>query len=228
MTAAPSPTATIAVRLLREGRGAWASAIGRRVGPTSFEILRPADYSPDAEAWEFPPGSVVVCDWRRDRGEPNLLAVARAVAPIELRVRPRNVVEFVGGRDPGYAPWIDMLVDGKPLEQIVASAAELPSPKAPDNWQGSDPYELLPPNGSLLGGRGSVQLLVCSGCREEGCDPVTCAIEFFDGDVVWSEFNEGNHATRLSSVGPFVFDRKQYEAAVARATDWDAKQRSTS
>lgn len=221
MTLPPSPTETIYVRLLGDGSDAWAPAIGRRVGPRNFEILRPANYNPAAEAWEFPPGGVVVCDRRRDRGEPKLLAVARAVAPTELRVRPRNLVEFVGRRDPGYAPWIDTLVDRKPLELIVATAAELPRPKGCDHWQGSEPYELLPPKGTLLGGRGCVQLLVCAGCREPGCDPVTCAIEVFDGEVVWSEFDEGNHPTRLSSVGPFVFDRKQYEAAVARAAEWD-------
>ncbi len=39
----------------------------------------------------------------------------------------------------------------------------------------------------------------------------------FDDVVVWSEFEEGNVTAKLPSMGPFVFDRKQYEAAVARA-----------
>lgn len=58
MTAEPSPTETIYVRLLGEGSDAWAPATGRRVGPMSFEVLRPADYNPDTEEWEFQPGSV--------------------------------------------------------------------------------------------------------------------------------------------------------------------------
>lgn len=223
---APSPTETIYVRLLREGIDAWVPANGRKVGPMTFEILRPADYNPEAQDLAFPPGAVVVCDWLRDRGEPKLLATARAVAPPDLRARPRSLVAFVGRCDPGYAPWIDTLIDGKPLEAIVAAASELPRPKDRDHWQGSEPHELLPPTGSLRGGLGAVQLLVCAGCREPGCDPVFCGIEVFDGEVVWSEFNQGNVVTKLPSVGPFVFERRQYEAAVARAVEWDAQLRS--
>lgn len=228
MTREPTPTETIHVRLLNEGVDAWAPAIGRRVGPMSFEVLRPAGYNPDAEEWEFPPGSVVVCEGRRDRGEAKLLAVARAVAPPEIVDRPRNVVEFLGKQDPGHAPWIDTLIDGMPLEEIIANAADLPRSKKPDHWQGSEPHALLPPHGNLVGGRGAVQLLVCAGCREPGCDPVYAAIEIFDDVVAWSEFDQGNVQTRLQTVGPFVFERKQYETAVARAVEWDAAQRPSS
>ena len=223
MTREPTPSATIYVRLLHEGTDAWAPATGRKVGPMSFEVLRPADYNPDAEAWEFPPGTIVLCEWRRDRGDPKLLATARAVPPPDFLARPRSVIEFAGRRDPGYAPWIDTLVDGRPLEALLSTADELKERKGAGPWLGSEPYELLPPQGNLLGGRGAVQLLVCAGCREPGCDPVYTAIEVFDGEVVWSEFHQGNMTTKLCSVGPFVFDRKQYETAVARAVEWDAR-----
>lgn len=228
MTTHPSPTEKIYVRLLGEGSDAWAPAIGRKVGTMSFEVLRPADYNLDAEEWQFPPGTIVLCDWRRDRGEPKLLAAARAVAPPDFLARPRSVVEFVGRRDPTDAPWIETLIDGKPLEQIVAAAEELKERKGAGPWLGSEPYELLPPGGNLLGGRGAVQLLVCAGCREPGCDPVYAAIEVFDGEVVWSGFHQGNMTTKLPSVGPFVFARKKYESAVARAVEWDAARRPSS
>lgn len=228
MTAESSPTDTIHVRLLHEGTDVWQPTRGRRVGPMTFEILPTPDYDAAAERWEFAPGSIVKCDWQPNIGGPGLIVSALALAPPQVRARPRNVVVFVGRRDPTDAPWIETLVDGRPLEQIVAAAEELKERKGAGPWLGSEPYELLPPGGNLLGGRGAVQLLVCAGCREPGCDPVYAAIEVFDGEVVWSEFHQGNMTTKLPSVGPFVFDRKQYEAAVARAVEWDAARRPSS
>lgn len=219
MTTAPSPTETIYVRLLDEGTNVWRPTQGRKVGLMTYEVLATSDYDPQGEQWEFAPGRIVKCGWQPKSGGPALIATEPAVAPPDLRARPRSVVEFVGRRDPGYAPWIDTLIDGKPLEQIVAETLGTRT-KDPKDLQGSDPHMLLPPHGNLLGGLGRIQPLLCSGCREPGCHPVSAAIEVFDGEVVWSEFDEGNHPTRLSSVGPFVFDRKQYEVAVARAVEW--------
>jgi hypothetical protein len=228
VTTPQSPTETIYVRLLDEGTDVWRPTLGRRVGPMTFEVMPTPNYDPEDEKWEFLPGRVVRCGWENKSVGVALVASEPAIAPLELRARARNVVEFVGRQEPSYAPWIDTLIDGKPLEEIVAGASDLPRRKGRDQWQGSEPHELLPPKGGLLGGRGGLQLLVCAGCREPGCDPVACAIEVYDGEVVWSEFDEGNHPTRLSLVGPFVFDRKQYEAAVARAVAWDTQQDAAS
>jgi len=228
MNTSPSPTATIYVRLLDEGTDVWRPTLGRKLGPMKYEVLPTPNYDSDDEKWEFLPGSIVLCGWSREGEELLWRANARADAPPELKFRPRSIVEFIGRNEPGGAPWIDTLVDGKPLEQIVAAAADSEKREAAGPWQGSEPYELLPPKGSLLGGHGGVQLLVCAGCREPGCDPVTCAIEVFDGEIVWSEFHQGNMTTQLRSVGPFVFDRKQYEAAVARAAGWDSRKHTAS
>lgn len=220
MTTPPPPPDTIYVRLLHEGTDVWRPTRGRRVGPMTFEILPTPDYDAGAERWEFAPGSIVNCDWQPNIGVPGPIVSALALAPPEVRARRRSVVVFVGRRDPGYAPWIDTLIDGKPLEQIVATATGTRT-KDPSDLQGSDPHMLLPPHGNLLGGLGRIQPLLCSGCREPGCHPVDAAIEVYDDVVVWSEFTEGNHPTQLPSIGPFVFDRKQYEAAVALAVEWD-------
>lgn len=221
MVEPPPPPDTIYVRLLHEGTDVWRPTQGRRVGPMTYEVLPAPGNAPQGETWEFTPGRIVKCNWQPNIGGPGLMVSALALAPPDLLARPRSVVEFLGRRDPGYAPWIDTLIDGKPLAQIVEAAEELRERKGAGPWEGSEPYELLPPKGSLLGGHGGVQLLVCAGCREPGCDPVFAAIEVFDDVVAWSEFHQGNVTTNLPSVGPFVFDRKQYEAAVARAVEWD-------
>lgn len=221
MAEPPPPTETIYVRLLHEGTDVWRPTQGRRVGPMTFEVLAAPSHAPEDDELEFGPGSVVRCGWKPRSVGPALIATELAVAPPDLRSRPRSVVEFVGRQDPGYAPWIDTLIGGQPLEEVIASAGELPRPKEANHWQGAEPHTLLPPHGTLLGGRGALQLLVCAGCREPGCDPVHAAIEVFDDVVVWSEFTEGNHPTQLPSIGSFVFDRKRYEAAVARAVEWN-------
>jgi hypothetical protein len=214
-----SPTETIYIRLLDEGTDVWRPTLGRRVGPMTYEVLPTPNYDPGDEKWEFVPGRVVRCGWQEKSVGPALIASGLAVAPLDLSGRPRNVVDFVGRRDPGYAPWIDTLIDGKPMEQIGAATTGTRT-KDPKGLQGSDPHMLLPPHGNVLGGLGRIQALLCAGCREPGCHPVSAAIEVFDDVVVWSEFEEGNVTTKLPSMGPFVFDRKQYEAAVARAVEW--------
>jgi hypothetical protein len=69
---------TIYVFLLNEGVHVWRPAPARRLTDTTFEVLRPADYSPDAEEWEFPPGSVVECETRELSGGPTFVAVRLA------------------------------------------------------------------------------------------------------------------------------------------------------
>lgn len=226
MTGSPSPTETIYVRLLGEGSDAWAPAHGRKVGLMTFEIVAPPNCDPAAEEWEFQAGTIVVCELRTEPGGRHLLAVRRATAPPDVAATKRRVVEFVVREDPGYAPWIDTLIDGRPLEELVLAVSE--RTKSSKNLQGSEPHELLPPHGNLRGGHGRIQPLVCSGCREPGCHPVSAAIEVFDDVVVWSEFEEGNVTSKLPRLGPFVFDRKQYEAAVRRAVERDAAQDFTS
>lgn len=219
MTTAPSPIETIYIRLLGEGSDAWAHAIGRKVGLLTFEVVAPPDYNAASEEWEFSPGTIVVCELRTERGARDLLAVRRAMASPDVAATRRSVVEFVGREDPGYAPWLDTLIDGKPLEELVAAVSD--RTKDSKSLQGADPNALLPPHGNVLGGRGPVEPLVCSGCSEPGCHPVVAAIEVFDDVVVWSEFEEGNVKSKLPRLGPLVFDRRQYEAAVARAVEWN-------
>ena len=66
---------TIYIALLDEGTNVWRPAPARKVGDSTYEVLRPSDYNPDDEQWEFPPGSVVECVSRTDPGGNWMIAV---------------------------------------------------------------------------------------------------------------------------------------------------------
>jgi hypothetical protein len=67
------------VRLLDEGTEVWRPASAIALGDGSFRIVKPDDYDPETEAWEFPPDSRVKCVRRKfaDGGK-SLIAIAIA------------------------------------------------------------------------------------------------------------------------------------------------------
>jgi hypothetical protein len=54
-------------------------------------------------------------------------------------------------------------------------------------------------------------------CGEAGCWPLACDVIMGHDVVVWQHFRTGHRSWDLGGLGPFRFDRDQYEAAV-RAT----------
>jgi len=63
------------VRLLNEGTEVSRPVDGVEVGVGLFKLLPPDEYDPDAETWEFPPGSTVRVTKRRDDNGEYLLAI---------------------------------------------------------------------------------------------------------------------------------------------------------
>lgn len=63
------------VRLLNEGTEVSRPTRALDLGNGLFRILATPDYSPDDETWEFPPGSIVKCERRRDSSGEYLIAV---------------------------------------------------------------------------------------------------------------------------------------------------------
>ena len=64
--------------------------------------------------------------------------------------------------------------------------------------------------------RGKVALLGCGGCGEEGCWPLAVRVALSADIVMWSDFEQPHRPQwNLSTLGPFVFARAQYEAAIA-------------
>lgn len=60
---------------------------------------------------------------------------------------------------------------------------------------------------------GDTVLLGCP-CGEWGCWPLTVRVELTDATVRWHDFRTGHRDWDLSGLGPFVFDRPDYEAAL--------------
>src|SRR5258707_6631795 len=65
---------TIYVALLEEGVDVWRPVAAHREGDSIYRITSMP--SPDDETWQFPPGSLVSCEWRELSGGSSLVAVA--------------------------------------------------------------------------------------------------------------------------------------------------------
>jgi hypothetical protein len=65
-------------------------------------------------------------------------------------------------------------------------------------------------------GDGETILLGCV-CGEPSCWPLTAQVEVGDATVTWTGFRTGHRDWDLSGLGPFVFDRHQYETALVAA-----------
>lgn len=62
---------------------------------------------------------------------------------------------------------------------------------------------------------GDTTLLGCT-CSVAGCWPLTAIVALDETTVRWSGFRMGHRDWDLSALGPFVFDRDQYERALGR------------
>lgn len=67
--ATDSGTKTVFVRLLGEGTSVMRPTKAVPISPGKFLLQSTADYNPDDETWEFPPGSVVLCKKMDRNGE---------------------------------------------------------------------------------------------------------------------------------------------------------------
>ncbi len=65
------------VRLLDEGTVVFRPSPARHVGDAVYRLEAPPDYDQEDEAWEFPPGSLVLCEMREMDGGSALVAVKR-------------------------------------------------------------------------------------------------------------------------------------------------------
>ncbi len=69
---------TIFVRLLGEGTDVVRPAPALKLEAGTYRVLRTADYDPEDEEWEFPPGITVECEPQTRGGKEVLLAFRQA------------------------------------------------------------------------------------------------------------------------------------------------------
>lgn len=135
---------------------------------------------------------------------------------LEVRLQPgtceaeQTVRLFVNGRD------------------LVALVADFERPFAGDlaGAYGLLPAaDVLPPARHFLGEPdrlyvaegGRTMLLACE-CAEPGCWPLAARIVATTDSVTWTDFQQPHRSEwSYAGFGPFVFERAQYEAALARA-----------
>jgi hypothetical protein len=67
---------TVYVRLLDEGTEVCRPTQALDIGNGMFKVLPTPEYDPEHEQWEFPPGSIVRCEKRKDSSGEYFLAVA--------------------------------------------------------------------------------------------------------------------------------------------------------
>lgn len=145
-----------------------------------------------------------------------------------------NVVEFRPvPTQHSYGVGVQILIDGCDLIElarsiesgVVAATAETASA---GNYSGLPAEDYMPPTRHFWGEEGKEwwdgksELLTCGHCGNVGCWPLVARITVTPTQVTWSDFEQphrteldcGDSAWRYDGLGPFIFDRSHYEAAL--------------
>ena len=114
---------------------------------------------------------------------------------------------------------LDIRINGHRLQAMAKevetrASSSLNGPRVPGDYMGLDPRDAP----TLLGHENPARTTVlrCT-CGDLGCGPLTVDVDTTDHRVTWSSVRSANPDWDLSSMGPFVFDRDQYEHALQRA-----------
>lgn len=135
-----------------------------------------------------------------------------------------NVEECIDG--PGRPfDGVAIIVNGRRLEDL-ARVVEMPYAIAEDNPGlagdydplglsdiGSDRDHFLGRPVATWFEDGDTVLMGCP-CGDWGCWPLTVRVDVTDATVRWHDFRTGHREWDLSGLGPFVFDRRDYEGAL--------------
>lgn len=76
--ATDSSTETVYIPLLDEGTTVWRPTKANRVHDLVYRLLPTDDCDPEAELWQFAPGSIVECAWE-ERDEIRVLVARRKI-----------------------------------------------------------------------------------------------------------------------------------------------------
>lgn len=168
--------------------------------------------------------------------------MAKIVDRFELLIDPAAVVRWPEGG--GFQP-AEVRINGRPLITLVRAAEEpwaraeylerLPNFDSPDefrfepgDYNNLAAHRVLLPSREWLGApsepgfvldagdprRGKAMVLGCT-CGISECWFVQARIQVFSEVVRWSEFGQFHRPEWVYRLGPFTFDRREYEAQLA-------------
>jgi hypothetical protein len=117
--------------------------------------------------------------------------------------------------------FFDFVVNGISLYKVAAQSRDLVSvisaePVVPAEQAQAIERLLARAPGDASNGR--VSLYTCAECGDLGCGAITVRINEFSDEIIWRDFGfENNYEPDVqrepfSSLGPFHFDRSEYEA----------------
>ncbi len=130
---------------------------------------------------------------------------------------------------------VEIEIDGVPLARLAEGVEREQArseglPGMAGSYAGLHADDVLPPSRHFLGepapehGFGDAVFVLGCDCGECACWPLACRIRVERDRITWSGFvqpfrsaTSGPSTWRYDALGPFVFDRTAYEAALAAA-----------
>lgn len=130
----------------------------------------------------------------------------------------RLILRWAGAED-----WVDVLVNGTPLRELVASVEAASDPTLAGSFGAGFPWFSVGSNEEtvfderVLQRGGTSATVLCCSCGFSGCSAIDVDVVADDRFVTWRNFQNGRRPNwDYSTLGPFAFDRAAYEAEVAR------------
>jgi hypothetical protein len=127
-----------------------------------------------------------------------------------------------GGNGRTRRDYLDIVVDGQPLSELVGGdVASCLGGLTPEENDKAVRRLLLEEAADLPNNRRT--LYVCPECGDIGCGAVSLVVERVEDKIIWRDFGYENSYEEVirtegyEDVGPFVFNRAEYEQAIKRA-----------
>lgn len=126
-----------------------------------------------------------------------------------------------GGGGRTQRDFLDFIVDGQPLSELVGDQVSCLGWLAPEGNAKAARRLLLEEPADLPNDRRT--LYVCPECGDIGCGAVSLVVERAGDRIIWRDFGYENnyegivHAESFVGVGPFTFDRAPYKRAIRQA-----------
>jgi hypothetical protein len=126
-----------------------------------------------------------------------------------------------GGSGRTQRDFLDFIVDGQPLSELVGDQVSCLGWFAPEDNAKAARRLLLEEPADLPDNRRT--LYVCPEGGDIGCGAVSLVVERAGDKIIWRDFGYENdyegiiHAEGFDEVGPFTFDSAGYEEAIRQA-----------